>query len=53
MDITLVRYWNYVVSPLLIFISFFGVYVIATLKNIQVANPRLISESIRNFKRNV
>jgi hypothetical protein len=51
-QVSSIRYWNYVATPFVIFLAFFGTYTISTLKRIQTMNPRLLSEQIREFRRN-
>lgn len=50
-QISLVRYWNYIVSPLVAVIAIFGVYTITTLKSIQTMNASQIVEGINRMKR--
>ena len=45
------RYWNYVASPLVVFIAFFGTYVLATLKPIQTMNARQVADGSFQLKR--
>ena len=49
--VSLVRYWNYIVSPLLVTIALFGTYIVATLKPIQTMNARQVADGIGQFKR--
>ena len=49
--IVLVRYWNYVFSPAIAFIAFFGTYVLSNLKSIQTMDTRQIGDGIRNLKK--
>jgi len=49
--VSLVRYWNYVASPLVVFIAFFGTYVLATLKPIQTMNARQVADGSFQLKR--
>lgn len=51
-EINLVRYWNYIVSPVLVLISFFSMYVLTTLKPIQTMNTRQVADGIERYKRN-
>jgi hypothetical protein len=49
--VTLVRYWNYVVSPIVVLTAFFGVYTLATLKSVQTMDTSLVADGIRHLKR--
>lgn len=51
-EISLVRYWNYIVSPVLVLTSFFSMYVVTTLKPIQTMNTRQVADGIQRLKRN-
>ena len=50
-QIVLVRYWNYVFSPAIVLIAFFGTYVLSSLTSIQTMNTRQIGDGIRVLKR--
>jgi hypothetical protein len=53
MYISLVRYWNYIVSPLIVLIALFSMYVVATLKSIQTMNTRQVADGIERMRRKV
>jgi len=53
MNVSLVRYWNYIVSPLLVILAFFATYVIATLDTVQRVQHQNIVQQIRNFKKGI
>jgi len=49
--VSLVRYWNYIVSPIVVLTAFFGVYTLSTLKSIQIMDTRQVADGIRQLKR--